>query len=535
MDYRKNKNKKIIDLNKFLDGKESIGSDNDEKTADFDEQLHLFKENINFNPFDHKHFLLIADFCIQKNMHSEAINYLKQAKQINSNSPDIYYKLGIIYYSFKHYDFAKEEFLKVLELNPENVYSYLNLTNIFLKENLLIEAEHILKKGVNYNPNDKLLLNNYGVVLARLQKYDEAIKIWEKLESLVPDEVEAKYNLAITYSKMGMVEIAISKFKKIIKKVKDDFGVFANLASLYEKKHDFENAQKMYREALKLEPDNYGVLSSFGLMQAKKGNYNEAIKIYREICRKEPGNVKNLMNLSMIYAVQGKYSQAVSILSEAEKDEHSDPEVMLNLAINYSNMDDFEKASLYFEKTIKLNPNNQEPYLHFSKYLLQKNEYAFAAEVLKKGCDRIEDNLSLKYLYAKALFKSGRYNEASSSLINLIKKHPDNYAAYELLIKLYRHKKRYSRILLIYEEAVKNIENNPRLFIDYGVELVENNQHEKGIIFLQKAEKITPKNQKMYYYLFVAFKKTDNKQEAEKYKQKCININPFSSWAKKID
>jgi tetratricopeptide (TPR) repeat protein len=421
----------------------------------------------------------------------------------------------------------------VLEFNPESVYSYLNLTNLFLKQNKTEEARDILLNGLKQNPSNRLLMNNLGVVYAKIEDFNNALRIWEELENIAPDEIEPYFNQAITYSKLGMIEIAISKFLKLIEMNAGDFGVFANLGNLYEKKNDFEKSIQMYNKALEIEPDNYNILAATGLVWAKTGEYGKAIEIYRDICRKDPFNIKNQMNLSMIYAIQGKYKEAVDILSEAEKIEANDPELLLNLAVNYENMEKFDVASEYYKKTIMINPNNEEPYIQYGKLLLKNRSFQEAYDLLSKAFHRIEESSAVMYLLIRACIRTQRFSEGIEFSKSLIKKNPDQYAPYELLIEIYKAKNNFSKVIIVFEEALKNINDNFDLYIAYAKELLTINDNRKALDYFLECERLNPKSQEVLFNIYNLYSKMNNQEMKSEYRKKCININPFSDWSRK--
>jgi|GEM_PF-3918968 len=529
MTYNKD-NDKIINIDNIINPDsrkvEEVDIDN------FDELLEEYKKEIDFNPFRGRDFFLIALFCLKKKQSSEALNYLLKATELEPDMWEAHYNLGVIYLNFKHTDKAEKEFLTVIDNNPTHIYTYLNLTNIYLKENKLEEASHVLSKGLEKNPGNRLLLNNYGVVLARLERFHDAIKVWERLEALVPDEVEPYYNQAITYARMGMIEIAIKKFRKILELSAEDFGVYANLGNLYEKKNEFDNAIEMYEKALEIDPDNYNVMASMGLVYAKKNEFSKAISIYREICHKEPHNIKNLMNLSMIYAIQGKYKEAVSLLVEAEKIEADDAELLFNLALNYNNIKKYDVSDKYFEKTIKLNPHNEEVYVYYAKSLCEREKNHEALKVLEDGLSRLEKSSSILYLITKVSVSLHRLKSAADYARRLIDLAPESYSSYQLLIDVYRLKRNTSKIWVVYDRAIRNIKNDGNLFLDYGKDLCENGDYEKAEKYLMKALRLMPHSQEVMYNLFIVYSFLGKTEFRDKYKEMCIRINPFSEWAR---
>ena len=66
-------------------------------------------------------------------------------------------------------EYRKEEALKGLEeylkTNTDNIYAYQVLSNFYVNDGKVNEAIKLLKRGIELNPDDKLLKNSLEMVL----------------------------------------------------------------------------------------------------------------------------------------------------------------------------------------------------------------------------------------------------------------------------------------------------------------------------------------------------------------------------------
>ncbi|MCK9224257.1 MAG: tetratricopeptide repeat protein, partial [Candidatus Muirbacterium halophilum] len=187
----------------------------------------------------------------------------------------------------------------------------------------------------------------------------------------------------------------------------------------------------------------------------------------------------------------------------------------------------------YYKKTIKINPNNEEPYIQFGKLLLKNKNFQDAYDILLKAFHRIEDSSAIMYLLIRACIRTQRYSEGIEFSKLLIKKNPNEYAPYELLIEIYKLKNSFSKVLIVFEQALKNINNNYDLYLAYAKELLEMNDTKKALEYFLKCEQINSKSQEILYNIYIIFTKDKNEEMKIEYQKKCINVNPFSDWSRK--
>lgn len=70
------------------------------------------------------------------------------------------------------------------------------------------EAVSLLEKAIQEDPKNQDAFETLGVILARQEKYNEAIEIMKKLVAINPDSIMAQTNLSIFYMKIGDKEKA---------------------------------------------------------------------------------------------------------------------------------------------------------------------------------------------------------------------------------------------------------------------------------------------------------------------------------------
>ena len=101
----------------------------------------------------------------------------------------LYYSRGVSYERLKDWDNAEPDFLKALELQPEQptVLNYLGYS--WVEKNMHLEkAQKMIERAVELRPRDGYIVDSLGWVLYRLGDYVGAVKKLERAVALRPED-----------------------------------------------------------------------------------------------------------------------------------------------------------------------------------------------------------------------------------------------------------------------------------------------------------------------------------------------------------
>ncbi len=123
-----------------------------------------------------------------------------------NNAPDwrFYYVRGIAYERNKQWPLAEADFLKALELNPEQpaVLNYLGYSWIDQDMNLE-QALGMIEKAVAASPQDGYIVDSLGWAFYKLGRIEEAVKTLEQAVQMMPTDPEINDHLGDAYWKAG--------------------------------------------------------------------------------------------------------------------------------------------------------------------------------------------------------------------------------------------------------------------------------------------------------------------------------------------
>jgi Flp pilus assembly protein TadD len=101
----------------------------------------------------------------------------------------LYYQRGIAYERADQWDKAEPDFLKALELEPDQpqVLNYLGYSWVEMRKNLG-QAREMIEKAVDQRPKDGYIVDSLGWVLYRLGEFSDAARHLERAVELMPTD-----------------------------------------------------------------------------------------------------------------------------------------------------------------------------------------------------------------------------------------------------------------------------------------------------------------------------------------------------------
>jgi tetratricopeptide (TPR) repeat protein len=156
------------------------------------------------------------------------------------------------------------------------------------------EALALLERAVAVCPDHADSFESLGVILGRLQRYDEAISVMHRLLDVDPASVMAHSNLSLYYNQLGRIEDA-EREAAAAAHAKMDHDRAAR--SHTEEKarearataEELERRADMFRQVLAIDPDD--ALGNFGLgeLLVGQGRFEEAARHLERAIATDPG------------------------------------------------------------------------------------------------------------------------------------------------------------------------------------------------------------------------------------------------------
>lgn len=131
------------------------------------------------------------------------------------------------------------------------------------------------------NKSDSRVVMGRAVALQRLQRFDEAMQMYEQLEKLEPKNIEVKVNMLGLLS-TRYPSIALRRLIELYKENKTNIGVVSQLAVVYAKVGDSASALRYMEVAASMEPQNANHIYNMAVIADRSGDTSNAVKYYEQ-------------------------------------------------------------------------------------------------------------------------------------------------------------------------------------------------------------------------------------------------------------
>jgi tetratricopeptide (TPR) repeat protein len=123
-----------------------------------------------------------------------AQNVLVQAVDVNNQSAELFFSLGLVGHKTGQFDYAIPMYEKAIELlaaqssGVDGVYfdAVSSLATVLHEQGRLVEAEAFYRVAEQLSPNNVILLANYATLLAGLHRWEEGFQLAKRAIKVDP-------------------------------------------------------------------------------------------------------------------------------------------------------------------------------------------------------------------------------------------------------------------------------------------------------------------------------------------------------------
>lgn len=175
----------------------------------------------------------------------QALQAYAASLQVNADRPEAMTQLGFYYSVQGRFREAEEAYKKAIELDQRFSAAYVNLADLYARQNDEQQALAILKQGLKVLPEDPDLQHALGLSLVRARRYEEAMPALAKAAKLAPENARYPYVYAVALQSTGNTKHAITTLEQALKQHPHDRQVMEALVSFYRETGEMDKAGKL--------------------------------------------------------------------------------------------------------------------------------------------------------------------------------------------------------------------------------------------------------------------------------------------------
>jgi tetratricopeptide (TPR) repeat protein len=333
---------------------------------------------------------------------SSAENEYRRAIQIDPDSAEAYYRLGLLQIQEEHPTAAGQSLAHAVDLDPRNLDARLRLGDLLISSTQYAEArqqaEAVLQRDGRNAGAHRLL----GQLALHQMQYIAAENELKQAIDLDPHDPQ-------TYEVLGLTQLL-----------------------------DAENgaAEKSFQTAINVKPGDPQTYINLADFYKGQNAPDRAEQVLQQGIARIPKAVELPVALAGLYMERDRKPEAKHLLDQVEADENNYPDGRRAVAVFLLDNGDPAAALERFRALVSKNDNDQAAGAKVAECYLQLSRWQDADQWLDQR-DKDRKDADFRLLRARSYLGAFRLREAAAELQSLIKDSPDLPAVYFYLSQVY--------------------------------------------------------------------------------------------------
>lgn len=208
---------------------------------------------------------------------------LQKFQQSTVKDEKLYVAYGYTFLTQNRYGYARRNFHKALELNPENLQAELGLATLYEIMKDVEKAFTAYSRLLAMYPENAWIKVRYQKIKSTQTEYflnkAEQYKIENKTGKYIqalhsasrysPEIIEIKVKIADYYNDKGQYEEAVLHYEKVLEKLPNKEEVLVKLATVYEQMDKIDSAVMIYKSLLEIKPGDINIINKINELKIK--------------------------------------------------------------------------------------------------------------------------------------------------------------------------------------------------------------------------------------------------------------------------
>jgi len=499
---------------------------------------------------------------------------LKSWKEFSLRRPDsfeVWSGLGLVYLKMGKYSESIKVIEKALKINHSNPLDWerLGIAIVFDAQEKHGEdyvLRHVMPKSIEYfekaleysDPRRIDLLHKIGISYASIGKFNKAIEYVEEYLEQKPDDIEALKHLeALKEQAQAFSKCVECGLKNAIgsevcsncgANLLDDIFVAKALSTPFHSKEnvnlfdkgmnfiqnrDPQAAIKCFQKILKNEPNHAVTLEKLGLGYITTNQPQEAIKTFEKLLSLDPDQMMALDNLSNLYSQTNNSTKLRNIIDRIYNAKDKYTNYIIQIGNEFAKEGGFNFAVKYWAKAFTFDPENKD-LINKLEGIMQNQAYwnripppvqATVKQLLSTSFTYILKGYNVDIDDIKAHRKEQEKNYPGSATGGKI----ENKEVGNLYNKAgsLKENQRYSEAIAVLLDAVKLDPDVPILYEQIGVNYHLNKDTQNAIKYLEKSIELNPYQVLAWENLAAIYNNLGNTRKAEEILRKLNSFGPM--------
>ncbi|HEX4275183.1 MAG TPA: tetratricopeptide repeat protein [Bryobacteraceae bacterium] len=284
------------------------------------------------------------------------------------------------------FDDARSLLTVILDKQPKQVETLLELGVLDLNQKKNKDAEDIFHRAYEANPNNLRGLLGESRALLLENQPDKSVQIVEAEAQKKPASLDLQRELGNTEMSAGQYDKAIMTYQSLMGKVanpRQQSDLWIRAGEAYLRKGDVQQSINSLEKSRTGQPNNASITTNLGMLYEMQNKTDVARKYYEQSIKADPNNPLALNNLAyLITQTNGDLDLALTYAQRAKQRLPEHTEVNDTLGWIYLKKNLTDNAIDTFKTLVVKAPQNPTYHYHYAMALLQKGD----RDTAKKEC-----------------------------------------------------------------------------------------------------------------------------------------------------
>lgn len=249
--------------------------------------------------------------------------------------------------------------LKELAINGKQVHRRMLLADLYFEAGDFKSGLEQMRQALVDSPSDEAALLKMAELQSASGDHEKAIHYYLKTRRKSPSCTRALDGIAQVCLATNTPKRALQLFADFLAQNPMRKDVILVRARLHEKMGDEEQALGDVETFLISESENIEALYLKGRLLLRLNHFGEAKEVWDEICKLSPTS-ENFAKVGLVNLKMNRFNDAAAFYEKSVSLEPTNPKYLHNLGYAYECLKHFAKARVYYEKLMRVAPQNVE-------------------------------------------------------------------------------------------------------------------------------------------------------------------------------
>ena len=349
---------------------------------------------------------------------------------------------------------AEKIYRQILAIDPDQFDAQHLLGFIFHQRGDSARAVHHIDLALQKDSDNILALNNRGIALNALKRFDEALASYDRAIVVRPEFVEALINRGNTLQQLQRFDEALASFDRAVAVRPGHAEAHYNRANTLHALKRFDEALASFERALALRPNYVEALINRGVTLHALARFGDALASYDAAVALWPDGDAAFANRGMTLHALNRFDEALASFDRALTLRPDNVEALGSRGFTLHVLRRFDEALASYNRALALRSDNAELHSNRSVTLFELKRFADALSSGDRALELRPDDPEAHANRGNALSVLKRYDEALVDYERALALRPDYVEAHTNRGVTLHMLERFDEALQCYERAL---------------------------------------------------------------------------------